>query len=1095
MKIDIHSGYTVKTNRRRAKAGIERLENRLLLAVHTWTGAGGNGNWSNAANWTGGAPAAAESNVTLDFPAGIANSATNDDVAGLTLQSISFEGIYTVGGQAISTNGSIASSGIGSAIITNNITLTGDTTLHLSGQLNLAGNISGSFNLHQLSGTLFISGANTYTGVTEVDAGTLDVGSSQALGSTSTVVVASGASIMVDSGLTINAPLALSGRLYGQVGNGFSIPNVDWAGPITLINGGTIGGAPAGYQGPNDPGTMIEIDGNIGGIGDLTIDNGLVFPRGSNTYAGNTDVTGGILLLNDNSNLGISPAGDLNITGSGIVHVQVSDQVPSASHVNIDTGATLQLDQGVTDTVAGISGAGSIAGAGTLVDTLSANNQFFTGTIDGNTSLTLDGNATLYYTGTSVGSTTGTITLNNGAGLLLDASLPNATLDIESGSVYGSGTLGSLTAPSGDIWPGDSGPATLHFTGNLSAGAGSFFIFQASAANTYNTLDVGGNVTLSGNMDFWGPIGGYAPTAGTVFTIINNRGSQPVSGTFQGMPEGSIAVHNNQQWQISYVGGDGNDVTLTDLGYPSAITATTIAAVAPFGSAVFHATVTTSVSGAPTPTGTVTFKNGLTTLGIATLDANGVATFDATGLPVGSYGNVTATYGGDSAFEVSTTSASFSQTVTQASGTVALTPSAASAAPGAPLTLSAAVTGVRGAPAATGNVVFLANGTPIGTIALDGAGHASLTTSALPVGQDLITASYAGDGNYAAGSTPAPVTVAIPPGVQFSGVTIVKQSAGETMASFDVTLAEASNVQVTVQYTTQDGTALAGRDYAAASGTVTFAPGETSKTVDVPVMGGADWQPDRAFTLVGSSAVNATLATPFSTATIQSADGMPAAGLIPDELDPTQNDLVVYAPAGNDVIQLKTTRVAGQVQVVINRKTVAIDSGIDRVIVYGGTGNNNLIVNPRIGAGVIFFGGAGRNIATGGGGNDILVGGGGGQNILAGGGGMNLLIGGAGNANLHGSAAGDVLVGGATEYDAGSLSDVLSLESLLATWTAGGAYTDRAAALAASNGPAGATLDDATVVLKPKDHVIGRKNHDLVLAAVVTKSAHAGNRR
>jgi hypothetical protein len=223
--------------------------------------------------------------------------------------------------------------------------------------------------------------------------------------------------------------------------------------------------------------------------------------------------------------------------------------------------------------------------------------------------------------------------------------------------------------------------------------------------------------------------------------------------------------------------------------------------------------------------------------------------------------------------------------------------------------------------------------------------------------------------------------VTVTPSISFGNVTTTKATGA---ASFVATLNAPSNLPVTVNYITQDGSAMAVRDYVSSSGTVTFAPGQTSRTITVPLVGGSNWEPDRTFQLSDSSPANATLSAASATAIIQSQDGMPAAGLIPDELDPNQSDLVVYAPAGNNAIQVKTTKIAGQVQVMINRATVATDSGIDRVIVFGGSGNNNLTVSPRIGAGVIFFGGQGRTVATGGGGNDILVGGSG-PNLLAGG--------------------------------------------------------------------------------------------------------------
>ena len=56
--------------RLRSQLRVEPLEDRLVPAVHTWTGASTSGtHWSDAANWAGGAPAAGESNVVLNFGA------------------------------------------------------------------------------------------------------------------------------------------------------------------------------------------------------------------------------------------------------------------------------------------------------------------------------------------------------------------------------------------------------------------------------------------------------------------------------------------------------------------------------------------------------------------------------------------------------------------------------------------------------------------------------------------------------------------------------------------------------------------------------------------------------------------------------------------------------------------------------------------------------------------------------------------------------------------------------------------------------------------------------------------------------------------
>ncbi|MER3475818.1 MAG: hypothetical protein C4287_03670, partial [Leptolyngbya sp. ERB_1_2] len=59
-----------------------------------------------------------------------------------------------------------------------------------------------------------------------------------------------------------------------------------------------------------------------------------------------------------------------------------------------------------------------------------------------------------------------------------------------------------------------------------------------------------------------------------------------------------------------------------------------------------------------------------------------------------------------------------------------------------------------------------------------------------------------------------------------------------TPFTFEVTLSEASSVPITVSYTTVDGTAtIANNDYVKAADTLTFAPGETKKTITVNVLG------------------------------------------------------------------------------------------------------------------------------------------------------------------------------------------------------------------------------------------------------------------
>ena len=108
----------------------------------------------------------------------------------------------------------------------------------------------------------------------------------------------------------------------------------------------------------------------------------------------------------------------------------------------------------------------------------------------------------------------------------------------------------------------------------------------------------------------------------------------------------------------------------------------------------------------------------------------------------------------------------------------------------------------------------------------------------------------------------------------------VEEAAGASLA-FTVTLSRAAAVAVTVDYATSDGTAAAGSDYTAASGTLTFAAGDTSKTVRVAVADDAHDEGSETMTLTLSdpspSSVN--LADATATGTIRNTDRMPVAWL------------------------------------------------------------------------------------------------------------------------------------------------------------------------------------------------------------------------
>ena len=97
------------------------------------------------------------------------------------------------------------------------------------------------------------------------------------------------------------------------------------------------------------------------------------------------------------------------------------------------------------------------------------------------------------------------------------------------------------------------------------------------------------------------------------------------------------------------------------------------------------------------------------------------------------------------------------------------------------------------------------------------------------------------------------------------------------MLAFAVTLDRATSFTVSVDYATSDGTAQAGSDYTAASGSVTFAPGEMAKTVSVAVLDDSHDEGSETLTLRLTNPSGAYLADAVATGTIENSDHMPKA--------------------------------------------------------------------------------------------------------------------------------------------------------------------------------------------------------------------------
>ena len=177
----------------------------------------------------------------------------------------------------------------------------------------------------------------------------------------------------------------------------------------------------------------------------------------------------------------------------------------------------------------------------------------------------------------------------------------------------------------------------------------------------------------------------------------------------------------------------GSTTVLSSDGTPSTV-----------GQDVVFTAIVSSVLAAGTPSGTVEFFDGATSLGSSTLAGPGpTAGFSIATLAVGTH-TITAVYSGDTVFAASA-SADLIQVVNPGTSATAVTSDANPSVYGTPVTFTATVS-VAGAVGPTGTVEFFDGATSLGAPALAG-GTASVTSDTLGVGSHTITAVYSGDAN------------------------------------------------------------------------------------------------------------------------------------------------------------------------------------------------------------------------------------------------------------------------------------------------------------------------------------------------------------
>jgi autotransporter-associated beta strand protein len=641
--------------------------------------------------------------------------------------------------------------------------------------------------------------SSTFVGSWLVSNGDLQLSNNKALGAATSVSVTqlspalpalSGAGSIQVTGSGLNIPTNVS--IQGTGFNGFgalqSIGQNTWSGNITVA-GTTSLGAGAGSE--------LIVSGQIAQAAGIPASSQLI-----KTGAGTVVVTKAQTSLNlpisvQEGTLLVQSAGNLGI---GTNQVSVSTSVPVNS-------ATLALDGGITisNRTLNLDGTG-VAGAGAL-QSISGDNTW-----GGNVNLA--GAMQLAYIGVDTGTLTlsgkingGSSTLQKtGAGSLIISGIGNnqgSTL-VGAGTVYqlgqdnvpvfvntsgtltGNGTIGvlSMTAgQNGTATPGtqSSNVAVLTTSGISAQSSVGVFSFDLNTSGTvagtaFDQLAVNGNVDLLG-----GPVLtvnlNFTPTVrGNSYTIINNDGSDPVVGTFNGQAEGSLVTvldttGNSVSYRISYVGGTGNDVTLTCVGVitTNVLTSSDVDYLTDYGQSVTFTSTISAATGTVT-SGTVTYFDQGVSIGQVPV-ANGVATFTTTTLSVnGSPHVITSTFVGQGIFGDSDSNI-IAQSVNKSTSSIVVTTNSQIYGTNLPLTVTATVTPQYAGGLATGQVQFQIDGAiqPLQTISstvtdpTTGATTATLVTSISTTGFHTISATYLGDSNIDASAVPSVINQQILP--------------------------------------------------------------------------------------------------------------------------------------------------------------------------------------------------------------------------------------------------------------------------------------------------------------------------------------------
>ncbi len=477
------------------------------------------------------------------------------------------------------------------------------------------------------NGQMDLHRANVYGGSTVVKAGTLGVLHDQALGPASQgTTIADGASVAFGAQVdTVVEPFAIAGFGPGGVSGALQtvgdvllntnlvlnapagirtegtnsrlqVNNISGTGPLTKLGSGRLvlrGAADNTHSGETlvtegvldlaKPNGVVSVPGHLV-VG--TTPNGATAPstrvdqRSHSTIAGSVTVNaGGLWDLNGATQawrvsnlqgrppLTLNEGGDVQ-TGAGIFILPVGGGIVVSPGPQRFANSTISGRVGLE---AGAHRITVLAGNQSLLAGPECNLTAAISEVPGVAELEKDGAGTLRLAGTN--SYRGVTSVAAGTLQVDGVQLSTAVRVANGARLQGNGTVGpvEMLGAAATVAPGGmpgflgtgSGILTCSNFGSGAINGGTLFVKLngGSPGTGYDQINARGGVRLSG-LRLQGELS-FAPSLGQTFVILNNDGTDPVQGEFDGLPQSGSVYLGGERFSVSYTGGTGNDVVLT----------------------------------------------------------------------------------------------------------------------------------------------------------------------------------------------------------------------------------------------------------------------------------------------------------------------------------------------------------------------------------------------------------------------------------------------------------------------------------------------------------------------------------------------------